>query len=244
MGDPRLPPKSARGFPTTSWTLLSMVQAGGSQSQDALGVLLARYGEPIKAYLQTALRVAPDDAGDMAHDFFIEKILRGRLMVQYDRTKGSFRPFLKRALRNYVISKKREEQALRRRPDAGLDHPDQNTAGWDVVGAAAATAPESAFHAAWVRRLLDHALREVRVQCEREDLMQHYAVFEGRYLTDDPPPKWSDLAAPFGWNEKQACNRAGVIALRFRRVLTDLVCEEVGSERLAREELEALLALL
>ena len=244
MGDPRPAPRLDRGFPTTSWTLLTIVRAGGSQAQDALGVLLTRYGEPVKAFLRSALHVAPDDAGDVAHDFFAEKILAGRLMLQYDRSKGSFRPYLKEALRNYVRSKKRGDQARRRQPGAGMVHPDQLTEGWDLVAAGATTAPEAAFHTAWVRSLLEEALRAVRRQCEDDGLAQHYAVFEGRYLSDDPPPKWSALAAPFGWDEKQARNRADIVASRFRKVLMDLVSAEVGSEQMAREELEALLALL
>jgi DNA-directed RNA polymerase specialized sigma24 family protein len=237
-------PKLDRSFPTTSWTLLSMVRKGGSDAQDAVAVLLTRYREPVRAFLQSALRVAPDEAGDVAHDFFLDKILTGRFMLRYDRSKGSFRPYLKEALRNYVRSRKREELARRRSPDAGMVHPDQSTRGWDVVDAAEMTEPEAAFHAAWVRSLLDEALREVRTQCSTEGLEQHYAVFEGRYLSDDPPPKWSVLAEPFGWDEKQARNRAEIVASRFRKVLLDLVSAEVGSEQMAREELEALLALL
>lgn len=244
ISDPTPAPKLDRGFPTTSWTLLSIVRGGGSQAQDALGLLLTRYREPVRAFLRTALHVSPDDAADVAHDFFTEKILSGRLMHQYDRSKGPFRPYLKEALRNYVRSKKRGDQARRRQPAAGIVHPDQLTQGWDLVDAPAPTAPEAAFHAAWVRSLLDEALRSVRTQCEEEGLSQHYAVFEGRYLSDDPPPKWSALAAPFGWDEKQARNRADIVATRFRKVLLDLVSAEVGSEQMAREELEALLALL
>lgn len=244
MKDSSPAPKSARGFPTTSWTLLSIARGGGTEAQDALGTLLMRYREPVKAFLRSALHIAPDEAADIAHDFFADKVLSGRLMGQYDRTKGSFRPYLKEALRNYVRSKRRGEEAKRRSPDAGLVHPDQLTRGWDSIDLASSTAPEAAFHLAWVRHLLDEALRLVRAQCEAENLTAHFAVFEGRYLSEDPPPKWSELAEPFGWDEKQARNRADIVAARFRSTLLDLVATEVGSEQMAREEIEALLALL
>jgi hypothetical protein len=237
-------PRSGRGFPSTSWTLLSLVRAGGAPAQGALASLLSRYHEPVKAYLRTALRLSPDDADDVAHDFLADKILSGRLLLRYDRARGSFRPYLKEALRNYVRSRQRLDYARQRQPGAGMVHPDQLTEGWNLIEAPPTAAPEAAFHAAWVRSLLDDAVREVRDQCEKDGLGQHYAVFAGRYLSQDPPPKWSALAAPFGWDEKQARNRADIVAARFRKVLMELVSAEVGSEQMAREELEALLALL
>jgi DNA-directed RNA polymerase specialized sigma24 family protein len=244
MSDQSPAPRGGRGFPSTSWTLLSLVRAGGAPGQDALALLLTRYHAPVKAFIRSALRLSPDDVDDAAHDFFADKILSGRLLLRYDRSKGSFRPYLKEALRNYVRSRERGDHARRRQPDAGLVHPDQKTEGWSLIEAPPAPTPEAAFHSAWVRSLLDDALREVREQCDQEGLGQHYAVFAGRYLSDDPPPKWSDLAAPFGWDEKQARNRADIVAARFRKVLTELVSAEVGSEQMAREELEALMALL
>jgi RNA polymerase sigma factor (sigma-70 family) len=243
-GDGGVTARSARDFPVTSWTLLSIVQAGGADARAALGELIARYSAAVEAFLRDALRVTPEDAQDVAQDFFADKILSGHLLARYRRGKGSFRPYLKEALRNYVRSRLRTDAARKRRPDGGMVSPDDLPRGWDSVEPGPASSPESAFHTAWVRRLLDEALAVVRAQCVREGLEPHFAVFAGRYLSDADEPKWSELAAPYGWDEKQARNRAEVVAARFRTALRELVAAEVGSEQLAQEELEALLALL
>lgn len=237
---------SPKAFPTTSWTLVSAVQSGGAGAHQALNELIARYSAPVEAFLRTALRIAPEDARDLAQDFFADRLLPGRLLATYSRAKGSFRPYLKEALRNHVRSRQRREATRKRRPEGGTVNADDLPRGWDGVGAAPASLPEAAFHVAWVRRLLDEALSLVREECARDGLADHLAVFEGRYLCrdDDRPPSWSELGGPFGWDEKQARNRSDVVAARFRMVLLDLVAGEVGSEQMAQEEVEALLALL
>jgi DNA-directed RNA polymerase specialized sigma24 family protein len=207
-------------------------------------VLISRYRGPVVAFLRCAGLVQAEEADDLAHDFFADKFLSGHLIDHYQSAKGSFRPFLKEALRNYARSRQRHDQARMRRPEGGLVHPDQETGGWVGFDSSLDAPPEAAFHAAWVRGLLDEALAEVRTQCERESLMQHYAVFAGRYLSDGEAPKWSALAAPFGWDEKQARNRADIVAARLRKVLIGLVAADVGSEQLAQDEIQTLLALL
>lgn len=243
-GGARVVGRSARDFPVTSWTLLSIVQAGGADARAALGELIARYSAAVEAFLRDALRVTAADAQDLAQDFFADKILSGQLLARYRRGKGSFRPYLKEALRNYVRSRLRADGADKRRPGGGLLSPDDLPRGLDNVAATPQASPESAFHAAWVRRLLGEALTAVRAECTQEGLAPHFAVFVGRHLSDDDEPKWSELGAPFGWDEKQARNRAEVVAARFRAALRELVAAEVGSEQLALDELEALVALL
>ena len=228
-------------FPQTSWTLLADACGTDDASASARDEFLARYYKPVRAYLGAILR-DPEETDELTQSFFERAVLSGRLLKAADRNKGSFRPFLKQALRNFVTDH------LRRQPTGRIPmvHPDAGTRGWDAVtDGPHPPSAETEYHRAWVRNLLEIALVKVREACETKGQEQHFEMFCGRYLDESgEQPSWSDLGRPFGLDEKAARNRTETVARHFRLFLREMLAEETGSGRGADEEIAALLGLL
>lgn len=233
--------RSGALFPVTSWTLLAEARAEGEAAKAARDELVARYYRPVRAYLGAIVH-DPEQADELTQSFFERVVLSGRLAGAANRDKGSFRPFIKQALRNFVTDH-------RRRPQLGggqVVRPDDATRGWEAVtdGPHPASA-ETEYHNAWVRALLEAALERVRATCAARGQEEHFRLFLGRYLNESgEEPSWRDLGQLSGLDEKAARNRTETVARHFRLVLRQMLVEETGSVEAADAEVSALLALL
>ena len=226
-------------LPPTSWSLLDAAGRSEPAGREAMAEFARRYHRPIRAYL-AALTRDEQHAADLTQEFFRDRVLNRRLLASADRRVGGFRPYLKRAVRNFFLDHLRRDVRRKRAPDrAGysLDARERQ-----VPDPRDASRPERAFHVAWVRSLLEEALVEVRALCEARGQGPHFDVFAGRYLSaTTTPPSWSDLGARFGGlDEKAARGRAETVARHFREVLR----AKLGGHAGADDELAALRALL
>ena len=231
-------------FPSTSWTLLGVARGASTQAHEARNEFARRYRQPVLNYF-AALTRDRSEAEELAQGFFEKLADSGGVVAGADRSRGRFRHYLKRALSNHWKSWIRSQHQHKR--DRGLEvHPDGWTgSGWDQLDLHAQGTPEAAFHAGWVRSLLDDALKRVRIICKQKKQTEHYELFLGRYLCDaTEPPSWRELGAKFGLDEKAARSKTETVARHFRLVLRDILREEGGSEESVDEELSALLALL
>jgi len=228
-------------FPQTSWTLLAAAAGSGDGRAAAREEFFARYYRPVRAYIGAILR-DPEQADELTQSFFERAVLSGRLLNAADRSKGSFRPFLKQALRNFV------KDHFRRRPAGGSStlHPDAGAHGWDsLAGGPQVASVEDEYHRAWVRNLLEIALNRVAATCAAKGQDQHFQMFCGRYLNESgEEPSWRDLGQPFDLDEKAARNRTETVARHFRFVLRHMLAEETGSGPAADAELAELLQIL
>lgn len=226
-------------FPQTSWALLSAARGEGNAATKALEEFSRRYYQPVYAYI-AALTRNRDNAQELTQGFFTTVILSGRLLARLERSKGSFRPFLKQALRNYVADAWRKQK--RHTPEEDV-RPDGWSQGWDGLAQTDVPSPEAAFHTAWVRALLEEALAKVSDVCENKGQTEHLTLFLGRYVSEaSEPPSWEELGKAYDLDGKAARNRAETVARHFRLVLREMLIDEVGSERSADAELATLLA--
>jgi DNA-directed RNA polymerase specialized sigma24 family protein len=230
-------------FPETSWTLLRVAREGGQTGTAALADFGQRYYRPAYAYILAIVK-DQEEAKEITQGFFEAAVLSGRLLAVVDQTKGSFRPYLKQALRNYVIDCHRKElRQAKRMPQAV--RPDQDSRGWEGLSDAFSPPAESAYHTEWVRALLEGALERVRRVCEAKGQMDHFELFIRRYLSaSGEPPAWRDLGMPFDLDEKAARSRTETVARHFRLVLREMLVIDIGSENGADEEIATLLGLL
>lgn len=232
-------------FPiSTSWTLIAEARAPNPGARPAQEEFARRYSRPVREYI-AAVTGDQREAEELTQGFFADVVVPGRLLALLDASKGSFRPYLKQAVRNYVISTirsrhRKKRQALEEvRPDQWSD------AGWERLNLQAGTSPDMAFHQAWVRALLADALARVKAICEQRGQVEHLNLFLGRYLSDAPePPSWRELGATFGLEEKIARSRSDTVARHFRIVLRQMLREEVSSEESVDEEIATLLAFV
>ncbi len=228
-------------LPPTSWTMLGVAARDGPDAPAALDAFVQRYYEPVSAYL-AALSGTPDRAEDLTQSFFASRILEGSILPRADRTMGSFRCYLKRAVRNFFVDTMRRERRLKRGGNAGALSMESVD---DLVDPSEDSEPERTFHSAWVRSLLREALVRVRDACAAHGQASHFEIFAGRFLSEeDPVPSWAALGEAHGLDEKAARGRAETVARRFRRVLRELLRVELGSAQAVDEELAIMQVLL
>ena len=237
------PFEAAARLPSTSWTLLAAAGRSDEAAAAARAEVTTRYYRPVHAYL-TAIVRDPDLARELAHGFFEQAILTGRLPARADRSLGSFRPYQKQALRNYLKDVRRWETRQKRHASDPPGDPDPE-GNWEQQLADTRPEPDAAFHAAWVRALLDEAIDRVRSICAVRGQTEHFALFVGRNCsTTGHPPSWKTLGVTYGLNEKTARSRADTAAQHFGGVLRELLRRDVETEQDVDQEIATLLALM
>jgi RNA polymerase sigma factor (sigma-70 family) len=199
-----------------------------------------RYYPAVRAFIG-AVAHNRGDIDDLTQRFFEAVVLSGRLLALADRDRGPFRPYLKRAIRNFLVDEYRR-QARSLQPDV---HPDANEEGWQDLVPDDSPAPDREMLRAWARSLVALAVERTQQVCEARGQSDNFAMFARRYLADDKPPSWRDIGASFGLEEKVARSRADTAARQFRTILRQLIAADVGeSDADVDEELRSVMSLL
>jgi hypothetical protein len=161
--------------------------------------------------------------------------------VHADPQKGHFRPYLKQAIRNFLIDERRRD-ARSVNPDV---RPDSLDGGWDTIATEPSPGPDAELLRAWARSLVAIAVGRLEAMCQEKKQGQHFQLFVHRYLSNpDHPPTWREVGKAFRLDEKIARSRAETAARHFRALLRNLVASDVGSEEDIDDELQAVIAVL
>jgi RNA polymerase sigma factor (sigma-70 family) len=240
---PGLRAEGGRGhlqFPSTSWDLLADVARASDRSAAALNEFAERYYAGVRAFI-AALARNQLDPDDLTQRFFETVVLSGRLLAHADRGKGHFRPYLKQAIRNFVVDEHRRQA---RTPHDDV-RPDVDEAGWNAIAVDTSPRPDEELLREWARSLVGMAVARLQQQCEASGQQQHFQLFMQRYVQNpDDPPSWREIGQPFGLPEKIARSRAETAARNFRTLLRQLIASDVGSEDGIDRELQAVIAVL
>ncbi|MBL8694271.1 MAG: sigma-70 family RNA polymerase sigma factor [Planctomycetes bacterium] len=230
MTDPPIQPRQATGFPSTLWSeLRSARERGADPSVSA--EWLARYAAPIESYLRVALRRDAESAKDLAQDFFAWMLQTG-FVDKADPARGSFRAFVKKSLRNYVLDADRARRAGKRGGSAshvvlGSTSPDKGEA--IQVADPAARLPEEELDRAWKRELVAQALSHVRAAMEQEQKTVPFAIFCDFFFAQGEAPSYRELAQRHGVSQAEVSNALQRTKARYRAELKALVLETVAS---------------
>jgi RNA polymerase sigma factor (sigma-70 family) len=237
---PDRPARAHLQFPSTVWDLLGDASRHDDHSASALNEFADRYYAAVRAFIEAVTR-HPADADDLTQRFFETVVLSGRLLAHADSEKGRFRPYLKQAIRNFLIDEHRR-QARTVNPDV---RPDALDGGWSTIVTDSSPGPDAELLRAWARSLVAMAVARLETTCEANDQKQHFQLFVHRYLVDpDHPPTWGQVGEAFGLGEKIARSRAETAARHFRALLRQLIATDIGSEVGVDEELQAVIAIL
>lgn len=227
-------------FPSTVWDLLGHASRRDHDSAAALNEFADRYYAAVRAFIQAVSRHSVD-AEDLTQRFFELVVLPGRLLASANVQKGRFRPYLKQAIRNFLI----DEHRRRARTLNAEVRPDAVDGGWDALLVDASPGPDAALLRAWARSLVAIAVARLEILCEENDQRQHFELFAQRYLGDpDEPPSWRTVGEAWGLPEKIARSRAETAARHFRELMRQLIATDIGSEDGVDEELQAVIGLL
>ena len=235
MGGPR------DQFPSTLW---SDILAAGADDGARLEKLCRAYWKPVYAYIRAAWRKPVEEAKDLAQAFFA-RLLEKDTLARLRPERGSFRGYLKVALKHFLIDAERADAA--RRPAAPVFSLDAAPDELERLGPAAeGEAPEDTYDREWFRGLLDASIDELERRLKAEGKSKVFDVF--RVYCIDPqaspspnPPTYREVAERLRLKETDISNHLGVCRVALTNILRsrirDYVPTEADVEREWRETL-------
>jgi len=218
-------------FPETRWSqLLELRDPSHPRYAEHLERLAKQYWSPVFHYAKALRRPggaggggSDADAEDLTQQFFAMLLAR-RDLETLSPDRGSFRGFLKTALRHYVSSAGRAA-ALR----ATVPLPDGR--------ASDLTTPEQAFDREWARGVLAEAVARLR----RESAPVPFEIFR-EYCLEETGASYADLARRHGLSEDDVRNRLRESRQRLREILEDLLRDYLAPGQDLAAELRFILA--
>ncbi|MBI4617924.1 MAG: sigma-70 family RNA polymerase sigma factor [Planctomycetes bacterium] len=228
------------GFPETRWSAIVRARETDSPDRaDALRDLCAAYWKPIYAYFRSARRIGNEDAKDMTQDFVLE-LVEGGLLGRFRPERGSFRSYLRGALRLFLLERHREGTARKRgggRRVLSIENDD--TLRVDDLSVDPSRSPEEAFDHQWAISLLDQALADLAADLRAAGKDVPFEVFR-RYDLEAPPegpPTYAQLADEFGIKPPEVGNYLTACRRRLRERVIARIREYAASEAEVTEEL-------
>lgn len=222
----------ARAFPNTRWSavLAAAGDAADPLRREALQALLSEYWKPVYATIRRAWGKSNEDAKDLTQEF-LARLLESGFFEEVDPAKGSFRAYVRAALRRFLAKAHRDERRMKR-GGGGVALPLDGLEGYDPPTARAGESPEAYLDRVWLGSIMARALEGLEAG-QRELL--------GRYDMADPRPTYAELARELEIPETDVTDRLHQARKRYRKAVLALVAETVGSSAEAERELREML---
>ncbi len=232
------PPPDERRFPATEWSrILEAADADPAERSARLDPLLRRYWKPVYCYVRAMRPMDAADAEDLTQGFFSMLLTRVDLSA-LSPDKGSFRGFLKTALRRFVISEQRKDFA-RSRAEARLDLPFGEA---EQLRPVEAPSPEAAFDRAWMRTVVEQMLRRLGDELAAAGKDVYFEVFRQYCLEPGESVSYEDIARRHGLGADDVRNYLRVVRKRGRAIVRELVADYLAAGESVDAELAFVLA--
>jgi RNA polymerase sigma-70 factor (ECF subfamily) len=221
-------------FRTTHWSLIENAHSNDPDTNRLLiGLLLQRYWKPVYCYLRHK-SYNNDQAKDLTQGFFHEAVLGRHLIDKADPAKGRFRSFLLMALDRYLTNVHRAESAQKRIPPSRLV-PLDVVEPLELPTVVSEMSAEAVYDYVWVSTLLQQVVEEVKADCCKDGMTQHWNVFHDRVLApivqQSNPPSLSEICTSYDIaEERQASNMIITMKRRLQAALANRLRETVTSE--------------
>jgi RNA polymerase sigma-70 factor (ECF subfamily) len=201
--------------------------------------LCRSYWKPVYTFLRLSGRQGGEDAKDLTQEFFLE-LVEGDLLDRYRRERGTFRSFLRGALRIFLLQRGQRAAAAKRgggRTIVSLN--EEWIASADCGLSETTLTPEEAFDREWAQSVISQALADLREDFEGSGKLVHYRLFD-RCKVNPPeagPPTYEALAQEFGIKVTDVDNYLSECRQRLRRLLVERIRECVGEEGELNDEM-------
>ena len=227
-----------REFPETHWSqLLEIRNPAHPRHAEHLAGLVQAYWKPAYLYLRAIRAMSAEDAEDLTQQFFAMLLAR-RAFDKLSPERGSFRGFLKTALRRFAVSADRKEAAREPRDGARLFRFEEAEALHDRE-----LSPEQAFDREWARSVVTEMMRRLRDEFRAQGKELHYQLFQ-EYCAESAGAEvsYDGLAKQHGISADDVRNYLRVIRQRGREVLKDLLRDYLFPGEDVEDELRFILS--
>lgn len=230
-------------FHTTRWSVVVQAQGDSATAGSALRELCATYWYPMYAFLRRA-GDGHDDAMDTVQSFCAD-LLEGRERLAADADRGSFRAYLRGALRHFRSAQERRQRALRRGGGASFLALDGAEAaaryGLEPVDL---ETPERLFERSFARAVLQRALGTLAAEYDERGRGALFRALRPALAGEIETPRYAALATELQTTEgalKVAVHR---LRARLREALRAEVAQTLAEPADVDDELRHLVAVL
>jgi len=237
-----------RQFPDTHWSqLLELGDPANPNYVENLDRLIHQYWMPVYHYVRSLRPVAVPEAEDLTQQFFTMLLDRGSL-AKLAPERGSFRGFLKTALKYFLIDQDRSALAHAPRDGARFFPFEQAEAAWqDARKGAPQPGPDDAFDREWARGVLLEAVSALKQALGAEGKETYFRLFadvwEERAPGDaDRKGSYVELARKYSITENDVGNYLRVVRQRLRAILHDIVTGYLGPGENVEDEVRFILS--
>lgn len=235
---------SRKAFPSTIWSdILAAADAGSPDARERMDAILRQYWKPVYAYIRASWGKTIEDAKDLAQAFFahvLQKDYLSRLRPEH----GSFRGYLKKALKHFLIDAERAQAA--RRPDKPVISIEAQPEELERLGPqSSGEAPEAAYDRQWFRTLFDAGVEELRRLLMEDGRAAYWRVFQIYCLEpaqgadrhtavageEAPPgPTYQEVARELGIKETDVRNYLSHCRRALKQILRNRIRDYVASD--------------
>jgi DNA-directed RNA polymerase specialized sigma24 family protein len=223
-----------REFVTTHWSLVLSVRDGGTSGEAALEELCRTYWPPLFAYARRD-GLSLHDAQDAVQGF-IGNLLARRDLHGVQPELGRFRTFLLVSFRNFLVSRSRSENRVKRGGDfAMVSLEDEGAVGWLERELSDGMTPERAYDRAWARQVMRCALARLEAEHRTPQQVRLFEALQSTLVDGGRVRGESELAAAL----KMSTGALAVAATRMRRRYRAMIEDEVRRTLADPADLEA-----
>lgn len=239
--------RAGRAFPETQWSaLLELGNPASPSTAETLNRLIRQYWMPVYHYVRSLRPVGAHEAEDLTQQFFTMLLDRGSL-TRLAPERGSFRAFLKTALRCFLVDQDRTARARSPRDGARIFPYDRAEDAWNRAKGAASASPEEAFDREWARGVLAEAVAALERALAAEGKQTYFAVFsevldERPNDASSPGASYAELAGRHGISTSDVGNYLRVVRQRLRAVLLEIVTGYLGPGENPEDEIRFILS--
>ena len=230
-----------REFPETHWSqLLELQNPAHPRHAEQFDRLLRQYWKPAYLYLRAIRPMNPEDAEDLTQQFF-EMLLSRKAFDRLSPERGSFRGFLKTALRRFVVSADRKETARSPRGGARLFRFEEAEALWKNACEREAS-PDDAFDREWARGLITEGMKRLREEFSARGKAVYYDLFHEFCLDPAAEVSYDELSKRHGLGVDDVRNYLRVVRQRGREILQELLRDYLFPGESLEDELRFILS--
>lgn len=211
------------------------MRRGTQAHRGAMDELLRAYWEPVHEYIRSVWGSRPEDARDLAQEFFAE-VVRQKLLDRAEPERGTLRSLLKTALRHFLTDERRGRGYLKR--GGHVRHiPLEDVPTREVP---VAKDVDVVFDREWAGLLIRRAMERLKEDSEILDRALYVSILEAIDLKPGERASYREVAEKLRVSESDIRNRVSKARSLLKQAILREIADYSGSDAQVLQEFQAL----